>query len=295
MTTQKKNRSPARLREFLRRFWQKYQTPLVVSSLVFLFFVVYFWKDIFIFIEPGQAGVRWNRFTGTEEDTYFEGINIIPPWDKMYIYDVRIQERKDTLELLSSDGLPIDLRISVRFQPNVLQLSFLHKEIGEKYADKIVMPEAIEALRKVIGNYRAQDIFATDEHGLLQEIKDALLEDFRMFDQIMVDKVLIEELSLPEDIQHAIVAKLQEEQREMQYKFRVRKESAEKDRKFIEAEGIKRFEEISGISIIQWRALEVTEKLAESPNSKIIVIGTDDNDLPVLLNAGEAPSTTSNR
>jgi regulator of protease activity HflC (stomatin/prohibitin superfamily) len=58
-------------------------------------------------------------------------------------------------------------------------------------------------------------------------------------------------------------------------------------RKIIEAEGIRQFEELSKIPILKWKGLEVTSEFAKSNNSKIIIMGNGKNGLPLLLNSDD--------
>ncbi len=96
---------------------------------------------------------------------------------------------------------------------------------------------------------------------------------------------LILVLRLPLTVEDAIKAKLTEEQRMLSYRFRLARERDEKQRRIIEAEGVREFEKISGLSMLRWRGIEATETLAASPNSKIILMGTGAGQLPVVLNS----------
>jgi regulator of protease activity HflC (stomatin/prohibitin superfamily) len=91
-------------------------------------------------------------------------------------------------------------------------------------------------------------------------------------------------LALPPKVQEAINTKLVHEQNEESYAFRLSTAVKEKERKKIEAEGIRDFQSISGISILAYRGIEATEAFANSKNSKIVIIGTDQNELPILMN-----------
>jgi regulator of protease activity HflC (stomatin/prohibitin superfamily) len=102
---------------------------------------------------------------------------------------------------------------------------------------------------------------------------------------IILEDFLIKKIELPKTIAEAIEQKMSKEQLLQEFDFLVGIEKKEKERKIIEAEGIKSFETISNIPILKWRGLEVTEKLSTSPNSKIILVGTGSNQLPILLNA----------
>jgi hypothetical protein len=61
-------------------------------------------------IDSGHSGVKWKFFGGTVMDqTYGEGVHIVPPWDRMYVYDVRTQDRKEDLQILTNNGLSVSL------------------------------------------------------------------------------------------------------------------------------------------------------------------------------------------
>jgi soluble P-type ATPase len=45
--------------------------------------------------------------------------------------------------------------------------------------------------------------------------------------------------------------------------------------------------------MLKWRGIQATTELAKSPNSKIIIMGTGQNNLPLLLNADTPLATES--
>jgi regulator of protease activity HflC (stomatin/prohibitin superfamily) len=109
---------------------------------------------------------------------------------------------------------------------------------------------------------------------------------------VIVDAVLIREVHLPPAVQAAIQTKLEEEQKALQMQFVLERTRQEAVRKHIEALGIADYQEIisKGLNdqVIEWKGIEATEKLAESPNSKVIIVGSGKNGLPVILNTGSA-------
>ena len=171
---------------------------------------------------PGERGVLWSRFGGGTvlDRTYPEGIRLILPWDRMYVYNVRVQELHDSVVVLSSNGLPITVTYSCRYHPFANTLPNLHQQYGPTYADTLVKPEVISALRGVIGNYRPEDIYARDEAGLLDEIFTALQANLTNHD-VVVQDILIKELRLTAEIEAAINQKLVQEQQSLAYEFRL--------------------------------------------------------------------------
>ncbi|MBF0452493.1 MAG: hypothetical protein HQK75_17450 [Candidatus Magnetomorum sp.] len=110
----------------------RFYTPTLISLfLLILFCVAFFINRILYIVYPGHAGVHWSFFSGTEiENIYSEGFHLILPCDKLYIYDVRIQEISDELEVLSKTGLKINIFLSIRFRPKYKFLGLLHQNIG---------------------------------------------------------------------------------------------------------------------------------------------------------------------
>jgi regulator of protease activity HflC (stomatin/prohibitin superfamily) len=274
----------ARLRGWFRRQLDRDRRKAAVWTLIAAFVVLYFWRSIFISIDSGQAGVRWNRFTGTVPDrVYGEGMAMIFPWDKMYLYPVRLQSETDSLTMLTEDGLTIEMIVTTRFYPNVRNLALLHRRIGPDYRDKIVFPEVVSSVRRTIGNRTPEEIYSENEFLLQREIFATARGEIDPR-YIVLDEVLIQKLTLPAKLQEAIRDKLAMEQAALAYTYRLNAERSEAARKQIEAQGIADFERVSGVPVLRWRGLSVTEELAKSPNSKLIVVPTGSESLPIILN-----------
>lgn len=263
---------------------RKFQTSLILSFLALLFVVVMFWQTIIIFNHPGQQGVYWSRFFGgTSQRILLEGAHLKLPWDEIAIYDMRLAAIHETTMLLSKDGMEMEVSWSVRFHPNSAQLPHLHQEIGPDYANKVIVPGVISSLRQVLGNYTAEEIYARDEQSLLDELERLIFTHFDTY-PVYIKNVLILRLQLPKEMAEGIVKKLLYKQEMLAYDFRLHAAKLEKQRMRIEAEALHQFEQISGVPILKWRGIAATVELAKSPNSKIIVIGTNSQSLPLLLN-----------
>ena len=259
----------------------------VYSAVIFLvvvFLGVLFYDRSLHSVRAGQLGIHWSRFTGTRlDEVYKEGLRIIPPWDQLFIYNIRQQEMHDSITVLSSNGLPIWIKYSARYQPDVKQLGKLHQQFGPNYAEVLIRPEIVSGLRQVIGNYKPEEIYSRDEEGLNAEVLQSINRELRPY-PVRVDKVLSKELRLTLELEDAINDKLVAEQSALSYEYRIRSESDEARRREIEARGIRNFELLSGISILRWRGIQATEKLATSTNAKVIIMGGNGKDLPFLLN-----------
>lgn len=264
--------------------FRSFKTSIVLASLSGLFLLVLFWQSVIVYVYAGQQGVYWSRFLGGTSDMVLgEGAHLKFPWDDIYIYDVRLSAIHQTTMLLGKDGMEMKIRWSVRFRPIYKRLPELHQTIGPDYAEKAIVPGIISSLRQILGNYTAEEIYAYDEQALLGELETHVEKHFTNY-PIYIKNLLILELQLPKEMEDGIVNKLLQKQQMLSYEFRQKSQELEKKRLKTEAEGIKQFEETSDISILKWKGIQATVELAKSPNSKIIVIGTNAQSLPLLLN-----------
>jgi prohibitin 2 len=273
--------------------WNRMRRPFrnyfLLISLISILFVAVFFNRIFILIRPGEEAVIWKMFEGgTQLDrVYKEGLQIIWPWDKLYIYNVRVQQIPHEFDALSKNGLPVHFEISIRYQPIRETLPTLHQQIGPDYVEKIVKPEVQAQVRKVVANYLPEEIY-TSEGYLLQIIRQGAMASINERN-ISLDDLLIKRMMLPKTIQEAIERKLSAEQLSLQYDYILIKEKKEADRKRIEGEGIRDFQKIAGEggmfgNYLNFYGIEGTLELAKSNNSKILMIGNKDNGLPLMFN-----------
>ncbi len=265
----------------------KWITTAIIAFVV-LIVILIFSNATFLTIPPGHKGVLFRPFGGglDKERIYDQGFHVIAPWNTMYVYDVRIQEAFETMEVLSRNGLNIKVDLSYRYQPMPDKIGYLHDEIGPDYHRRIVIPEIRSATREVIGKYLPEELYSTKREAIQDEIfertQKAVAEKY-----IILDAVLIREVTLPESLQEAIERKLREEQAALEYEYRLERERKEAERKIIEAKAKAEANRILNASltenILKDKGIEATLELANSPNAKIVVVGGSDG-LPLILN-----------
>lgn len=259
----------------------------IVGAVIGLLIFILVGNSMFITIEAGFEGIIFRPFSGglDKEKILQPGLHMVAPWNTVYAYDARIQERTEDMDVLAANGLNIHLDLSFRYRVIPDEVGYLHEEIGMGYADKIVTPEVRAATRKVIGQYLPEELYSTKREVIQNEIFTQTEANVKP-KHVHLDAVLIRSVQLPELIKTAIERKLEQQQQRDEYEFRIQKESKEAERKRIEAQGIKDFQDIvsDGISdkLLKWKGIEATQDLAKSGNSKIIVIGGKDG-LPIIL------------
>jgi regulator of protease activity HflC (stomatin/prohibitin superfamily) len=240
-------------------------------------------------ITPGHAGVLWTISQGTDTKTiYREGDQVIAPWNELYIYDLRTQEARLALHVLSVNGLAINMDTSVLYKIQGDALPFLHEKVGPDYYHVLVAPYIMSEARKIVGRFTPSQIYSSQRETIEKLILTGLREKLRGY-PITIEGFLIRDVRLPRIIRVAIERKLTEEQnyQRMEFVLDVARKTAQKRR--IEAEGIAAFQKIVQENLtpsyLTWKGIQATEKLAKSPNTKIIIIGGGKKGLPVILNA----------
>jgi regulator of protease activity HflC (stomatin/prohibitin superfamily) len=244
----------------------------LVMGIAGLIFIVLFGSSMFVTIEPGEKGVLFKKFGGglDKETVYDQGFHIIAPWNTMHVYDVRFKDTFEKMEVLSKNGLSIKIDLSFRYQPVASQIGYLHDNIGKDYLERIIKPEIRSVTREVIED----EIYASTK---------AAIEAKYLF----LDAILIRDVTLPQTLRAAIEQKLKQEQEALEYEFKIDKARKEAERKEIEALGISEFQKIVTRTItpqlLKWKGIEATQEISKSPNSKVVVIGNGEGDLPIIL------------
>jgi len=239
-------------------------------------------------IPSGHHGVKYLKFgSGTEMGKiYPEGFQWHLPWNSMYVYRTQTQESKETLNVLSSDGATIQLEVSIWYRPIYSKLDSLQITIGPRYLDVVINPSIRGIARGTVGLYKPEEIYSTKREEIANKITAAMQEEM-IAKFIEVQNVIFRDVVLPKKITDGINEKLVADQEAQRMAFVLVKETQEAERKRIEAAGIADFQRIvsAGLTpnLLKWKGIEATEKLASSPNAKIVVIGSGKEGLPLIL------------
>ncbi|MFQ5498502.1 MAG: prohibitin family protein [Candidatus Zixiibacteriota bacterium] len=239
-------------------------------------------------VPSGHRGVFYSKFgDGTEfGNIYKEGFAWHLPWNRMFVYKVQLQESKEKLTVLSSDGASIRMDLSILYRPLANKLDSLQVTVGQDYYHVAISPRLRGIGREVTGNYKPEEIYSSKREQVQQELFTRLSE--AVADKyVSVEKVIIRDVQIPPKISEAINFKLTAAQEAEKMEFTIAKERKEAERKRIEAQGIADFQKIvsAGItkSLLKWKGIEATLKIAESPNTKVVIVGNDAGSLPIIL------------
>ena len=302
------------------RWWRfiEHNLPIIVIYLMvatLIGFVIA--PNVIITVPSGHVGLLWKRFRGgtmlDPRQLKEEGLRVLLPWDRLFIYDLRLQTTTDTYNAISKDGVNLAATINIRFRLKHDAIPQLHQAIGPDYVARLVRPEIGNRAREIIAEYSAEEVYSMKRQEIQRRIRThttAMLgqsmmertkeqseygEHYRVSLDAMLNlyDTLLLGLELPATVVAAINRKVEQYYLVQEYAFRVDRERKESERKLIEAQGIRAFQQTvsQGISdsYVRWRGIEATLQLAQSQNSKIVIIGSGKDGLPIILGNVDTP------
>jgi regulator of protease activity HflC (stomatin/prohibitin superfamily) len=236
-------------------------------------------------VGTGHVGVLtlFGRVTG---ETLAEGMHVINPFKTNNELSIQTQSVKESASVPSSEGLMMSLDTSLIYHLNPDRAAEVFHKTGPDYEDKLVEPMLRAAIREATASHTANALYTGEREMVAKQILDQLTTELNLRG-ITVENVLLRDIQLPATLKASIEAKQQAEQEALAMNFRLQKETQEAQRKRIEAQGVRDFQQIvaQGISpqLLQWKGIEATELLAKSSNTKVVVIGNSKNGLPLIL------------
>jgi regulator of protease activity HflC (stomatin/prohibitin superfamily) len=317
-------RRPSPVRSGWWRFVGRHLPSLSVMLMASMLVATLLFPYVVITVPSGSVGVLWKRFNGYDlycwcfvgrgtildpRELRDEGLHLVWPWDKLYIYDLRLQSTTQTYNAITKDGVSVTVQINIRFQLLHNSIGVLHKFIGPQYLASVVAPEIGSQAREVISQYTAEEVYRSREaiqkairnksqaslgahlNSLVQpeamEQPDPKHYNDFLQNSIQILDTLVLSIELPPAIVAAINRQTEQFYQIQEYKYRVEREVEEAKRKQVEANGIAAFQKTvsKGISdsYLKWRGIEATLALAQSKNSKIVIIGSGKEGLPIIL------------
>jgi len=250
-----------------------------VVSLLFL--LVYLSTSV---VPAGHVGVQ--DFFGRVSDRILSpGINLIVPGTRVIKFSSQTREMKETAGVPTSEGLVVNLDVSLLFRLQPDAAARVYRTIGHRFEGVVIEPQLRSVIRDVTAEYEAKFLYSASREvvaqNMLTHVRAALAPR-----GIEAEQVLLRAVQLPQLLTTAIQEKLQAEQQAQRMRFVLDRERQEAERKRVEAQGIADFQTIvaRGISLelLKWKAIEVAHELSKSPNAKVIVLG-DKTGLPIIL------------
>jgi len=262
--------------------------PILIVGIIGFMVIFAFSSSIFYTVEATERAVIFYKFSGglDKDNVKTPGLHMKAPWNEAYVYDVSENKQEEGMDVLDKNGLSIAVDVTLRFYPLFDKIGYIHEKFNVSYVEKLVIPEVRSSVRQVMGRYSAEEIYSTKrgevETAIITETSEVLITN-----NIQMRALLIRSINLPAQIKQAIENKLEQEQEALAYQFKLDKEKSEAERKRIAADGEAIANKIINSSLtpelLKMRGIEATLELAKSPNSKVIVVGSGKDGMPLIL------------
>jgi len=287
-----------------KQFKENQQAEKIVDLLriaagVGILFTILF-KSI-VQVDPGEIGVPI-LFGNVQESVLTSGLNLVNPLVEVEMLDTKTQaysmygkgveettdervSKDGAITTLSADGLTLTLEVTVWYRLNPGDAPQLLRTIGVNYVDKIVRPAIRTSLRDMSVLYIATDIYSGKRENYVRAVTENMEKSFTGRG-IILEKVLLRNVALPDKVREAIDEKISAEQRAQQMVFVLQKERQEAERKEIEAIGIAEAQRVINKTIsqpyLQWKYIETLKELVNSPNNSFIITPFDQELIPMF-------------
>ena len=283
----------------------KEKIAVIIVRIVFLFII---WSAVSMFffngflsagviVRAGETGV-YHLFGKVRDDELHSGLHFKNPLASVQRMSIRTEEytmsiapaegekkRNDSIDALTKEGLKVQMDITVLYHLNEERASDIYKELGINYQDKIIRPQIRSAIRKIVANYAAKDLYSEKRQEVEKNIFDELRKQIEPRG-ITIETVLLRNVVLPSKLTAAISEKLEMEQQSQKMDFVLEKERKEAERKAIEAEGIKKSQDIINQSLtpayVRWYSIEMMKELAGSDNTTFLFVPIDGQGMPIV-------------
>lgn len=296
---------------------------VTIAFMITAFIFVYFTPNMVTTIPAGYIGVLWKRFDdGTVTNHFFrEGNRLILPWNKIISYDARMQRVSEDYDIISANGLAIGANITFRYRISRKRIGLLHKYLGPNYVNTVLIPKIGAIARAEAAKYSPVQLYSTNRGDVEEAILAVAMEQLVRVTQdviateekeraarklpplpdapdpiVKLHDVSFRSVTLPQLVERAIERKEEQFHINLEYNFRLDRERKESERKAIEARGIQSFQRIVSDGItdayLRWKGIDATLQLAQSNNSKIVLIGSGKDGLPIIL--GPIDSSSGN-
>ncbi len=251
-----------------------------------------------IIIDAGETGV-YSLFGRVKNEELKSGFHLVIPLARVHKMTIRTEEYTmsiatkegkktgdDSILALTKEGLSVTLDITILYRLNEDSASDVYKTLGLDYESKIIRPEIRSSIREVIANYEAKDIYSEKRQATAIGILDSLKLKLEPRG-IIIEDVLLRNVNLPANLAQSIQEKLQAEQEAQKYDFLLDRETKEKQRKIIEAEGQRDSQKIinEGLSENYLYYLYINQ-LKERPGT-IYIPTSPSTGMPLFKNIGQ--------
>jgi len=250
-------------------------------------------------VEAGEVGVQ-TLFGKVQDEVIESGLNFVNPMVNVVTFNIKTQNYTmssvhdegeqsgdDAIRVLSKDGLEVIIDLTILYKVVPAKAPEVLSKIGINYQTVVIRPLARTQIRNNAVYYDAVSLYSSKRDEFQDRIFKGIEKNFA--DRgIVLEELLVRNITLPPSVKMAIESKINAEQEAQKMEFVLQKERQEAERKRVEAQGISDYQKIMAATLtdqqLQYETIKANRDIALSPNTKIIIMGGKGNQ-PIMLNA----------
>lgn len=240
---------------------------------------------IVITVPTGHTGVKI-LFNKALDAPLAEGLHFVAPWMQVFPMTIRLREMKESASVPSKEGLIVNLDVSLFYRLESESAPGVLRELDPPYEQTFVKPQLSDVVRGVTASYEVKSLYTAEREAIANRMLEQLRPNLEKRG-IIAERVLLRNIILPDKISEAIERKLEQEQEVEREAFKVQVEEMARKKKQVEGEKIREFQRLVNEGLtdryLQWEGIQATKELAESNNSKVVIVGSGEKGLPLIL------------
>ncbi len=266
----------------------------IIGALFILFGILF---SSVVQINAGEVGIKV-LFGSVKNDVLGSGLHLVNPLYDIKEVDIKTQNYTmsgvhdegsqlgdDAIRVLTSDGLEVTIDLTVLYRVVANDAPKIIQQTGLDFKDKIVRPITRTKIRDNAVYYQAIELFSTKRDEFQQRIYKSIEDDFKKRG-LMLEQLLVRNITLPNSVKASIESKINAEQDAKKMEFVLLKEKQEAERKRVEAQGIADYQRIINTGLtdqqLQYEQIKAMKEIALSQNSKVVIMGK--GNAPILIN-----------
>lgn len=264
----------------------KQQSRLIAIGAVIIILMIILSRSV-VQVPTGAVGVQL-LFKKALDTALPEGLHFVPPWINVQSMSIQLRDMRESTQVPSQEGLGVTLEATLFYRLKPDQAARVMREITQPYEQTFVRPQFTSVLRGTTASYKAEALYTAAREEVERRMLEAM-EPALAGRGIVAERVLLHNITLPAQLQDAIERKLRKEQEIAERGFDIEVEKKAKQMKLVEAEKVAEFQRIVNQGMtenyLKWEGIQATRELANSKNTKVVIVGGSGDGLPLILNS----------
>jgi prohibitin 2 len=255
--------------------------PRIIGAGLLVFVLIVLSSGVTYIVDPGTRGIKVTL--GKASDNFLpEGFGFKPPMITR-IVPVNVKQRTESLkaDCFSSDLQQVNMELRVLYRVPETSVVEIFKQYAGDPFDSLIAPRVQEAVKEVTAMQTAEQIVKHREEIKIKALASART---KIGPVLALEDVVIRDIALSKELEHAIEAKMVAEQQAVQARFTQMQKQVEAETAVIKARGEGEAIKVRGEALRQnptFLRLEIVDRW--NGKSPLVVPASGDGSVSGLL------------